>query len=169
MSTPGAAFVQSRLVQTSGNSTSQQVQYVATKIGDLSTTGGCVTRGKLGRPKTVIAAMLLAVGIAILDVVGYSAVMLRKGGLHWFSLVATVGTITIAVVLLYALYAGHRWARIVVLLLTLIGLPKALLSIVMAPAWSGRLVLAMWMSIPVAICVLLLSKSAREWYANAGS
>ena len=125
-----------------------------------------MNRSKLDRPRTVTAAVLLVAGTAILDIGPTSAHLFRRAGLHWFPLAVTAAMIAASCALLYALHAGHRWARVVVLVFTAMGLPRALFSIVKAPAWSDRLVFAMWTGILVAICVLLLSKSSRAWYAN---
>jgi hypothetical protein len=75
--------------------------------------------------------------------------------------------------MLYALYAGHPWARIVTLIFTVYALIRSAATIAIYAALAARTRPAPWSSIPLlaasvvtslVVCALLLSPSARQWY-----
>jgi hypothetical protein len=119
------------------------------------------------RPRTVSIAVAVLSAAALLQVGSYAALLFERSGLTWFPIAVTTVSLCAAAALLYALYAGHRWAQVVTLVSLGLGLPRTVYAVAAVQNWTDAAWVGLSLAISVGLGVLLLSRSARAWFRPA--
>ncbi len=117
------------------------------------------------RPIQVTIAVALVALSCVVQIAMYAWALQRDPAAEmWFVAANIALSIAAAGAILFALYAGHRWAQWVVIGFTAFGIPRDIVSLLAAPDLMSGGTFFMGLAVGLATCTLLLMRPSREWY-----